>query len=344
MAEKFGFFEAIWDEYGLNPVTEAYTGWWDTAYLWKDFMNYFKLFVGNGVFASPVNQLKVIAGSGMNVIVKDGWAFINGHWYHNDEDKVIEIQKNTSGVNRHDSIMVRFDESSRTIYALAFTGETEVTRGDNVYDLKLADVDVFPNAVKISDANITDTRGDSDVCGFVKGLLEVVNTHDLFLQYQGIFDEWFNSIKDQLVGDLAVKLQLEFTELNGKVDNYYTQTTEDIQQYKDDLQELFTQYKQELQDVTDEAEGLVADYVDKDFVIELDSYSFTGSEEEGYKCEIQNEKITDGTLVDVYWTKEDIQEAVRCVIYVDSEAGKIILTAGRKPSKALNAVIRVRVK
>lgn len=333
MAEKFGFFEAIWDEYGLNPVTEAYTGWWDTAYLWKDFMNYFKLFVGNGVFASPVNQLKVIAGSGMNVIVKDGWAFINGHWYHNDEDKVIEIQKNTSGVNRHDSVMVRFDESSRTIYALAFTGETEVTRGDNVYDLKLADVDVFPNAVKISDANITDTRSDSDVCGFVKGLLEVVNTHDLFLQYQGIFDEWFNTVKDQLTGDLAVRLQLEFTELNQKVDNYYNQTTEDIQDYKD-----------ELQGIVDEANETVSNFVDKDFVIPLNEYTFSGSDNTGYICEVINEKITGGTLVDVYWTKEDIQEAVRCVIYVDSEEGKIVFSAGRKPSKALHAVIRVRVK
>ncbi len=344
MAEHYGFFEAIWDEHGLNPVTEAYTGWWDTAYLWKDFMNYFKLFVGNGVFASPVDQLKVVAGSGMTVIVRPGWAFINGHWYHNDENLELELTENTGSITRTDSIMVRFNESSRSINTLVLEGETEVHRGDTIYDLKIAEISAPPRAVALTNVNITDTRPNEEVCGFVKGLVEVVNTKDLFEQFQAIFDEWFDSIKDQLTGDLAVRLQLEFTELNTKVDKYYKDTTKDIADYKKELSDSFDTYKGELQKVTDEAKGLVQNYVDKDFVIPLDSYSFSGSDNTGYTCEVTNEKITEGTLVDVYWTKEDIQEAVRCVIYVDSEAGKIVFSAGRKPSKALHAVIRVRVK
>ena len=52
------------------------------------------------------------------------------------------------------------------------------------------------------------------MCGFVKGLMEEETTADLFAQYQAQFNAWFDSIKDQLTGDLAVRLQLEFDQLN----------------------------------------------------------------------------------------------------------------------------------
>lgn len=346
MAEYHGFFEAIWDENVYNPITEEYTGWWDIAYLWKDFMNYFALFVGNGVFASPTNQLKVMAGQGMSVVVRPGWAFINGHWYHNDTDKVLMIPYNSATSSRIDSVKVRLSEADRTILALEFADETDVIRGENVYDLKLAEIIVQPGATSISDAWITDTRPNEAVCGFVKGLMDVITTADLFEQYNAIFNEWFDTVKDQVTGDLAIRLQAEFEQINEDiqaykelVDAYYEKVGEDIEQYKNDLQTIVDDYKEDLQGTVDEAKEIVADFVDKDFVIPLQTLNFSNKQ-----CTVLNDKITPDTLVDVYFTADTIKEAEECQVYVDSATGKIILHAEKQPESVLKAVIRVRVR
>lgn len=315
MAETSGFFDAEWDPDLPNEETGE-LGDWDVRYLVKQFTDYFKLFIGNGVFVSPTNQLKVIPGNGLSVLVSEGWAFINGMWYHNDDVKVLTLTQNTSGNGRVDTIRVRYSEASKSITAVVVMDDSELVRTESMYDLKIADVTVVPFAVEVTAANITDTRPDESVCGFVKGLLEVVSTEDLFAQFQGIFDEWFAGVKDQLTGDLAIRLQQEFEELNQNV----------------------VDYKNETQNLVNEAKKLVADFVEKDFVIPLQPLVFVDK-----VCTITDERITDATLIDVYFTEEAVQEAIRCVVFVHSHGGYIQLVALRQPSKALDATIRVRV-
>ena len=78
--EKSGFFDAVYDE-----STSSY----DLEYFADEFAKYFSMFVGSGVFGTPTNQLRVLAQSGMNVVVRPGAAFIRGYWYTSDEDIVI---------------------------------------------------------------------------------------------------------------------------------------------------------------------------------------------------------------------------------------------------------------
>ena len=163
MAETSGFFQAEWDSELTNPITEEQTGYWDRSYIASQFADYFKLFVGNGVFASPTNQLKVIPSNRLSVIVTTGWAFINGMWYHNDTNKEIAIAENNTSFSRIDSIKVRYSNALRTITALGFSDDTSVTQGTNIYDLKLANVLVPSYATVISASNITDTRPDENV-------------------------------------------------------------------------------------------------------------------------------------------------------------------------------------
>ena len=214
MAETSGFFQAEWDDSLENPITEENTGWWDRSYVAAQFANYFKLFIGNGVFGSPTNQLLVSPGEGLSVVVSAGWAFINGMWYHNDSSKQIVIQTNSTASIRTDSIRVRFNDADRSITVLGFTGDTTLVRGSNIYDLELAQVAVSPLATAISAANITDRRTNEAVCGLVKGLMEVETTADLFAQYTAEFMEWFNDMKDQLSEDAAGHLQLEIDAIN----------------------------------------------------------------------------------------------------------------------------------
>lgn len=304
--EVSGFFQAQWDDELLNPITEEYTGWWDRDYDAKTFRDYFGQFISNGVFGTPTNQLKVIPGTGLSVIVTSGWAMINGAYYHNNADKVITIPANTQSSSRIDSIKLRFSEADRTIIAGGYTGDTSVTRGDTIYDLKLAEITVLPGAVTISAANILDTRLDETVCGLVTGVLSVETTADLFAQYQAQFEEWFDTVKDQVTGDLAIRLQLEFEQ----------------------IEEGFEQ-----------DQAIITDYVDKDYVIPERELIFTNK-----VCTIPDEKVTANSLIDVYFTAATIAEAEDCQIVVDSTAGNIILTSVKQPASTIRAAIRVRVR
>lgn len=339
MAETSGFFQAMWDESLLDPITGEYTGWWDRNYVASEFMKYFALFIGNGVFASPTNQLKVIPGAGMSVIVTEGWAFINGAWYHNDTNLTIPITSNSLANNRVDSVRVRFADSERFVRALVFTGDTNIVRGETIYDLQLAQITIPPFAVTISAANITDTRMNENVCGFVKGLMEVVSTADLFAQYNTMFSEWFDTVKDQVTGDLAIRLQREFEELNAKVDAYQAVVNTKVDAYQEEIKSDIAGYNANYQATLNESKGLIATYVDNDYVIPLKELTFVNKQ-----CIIIDDKITANSLIDVYFNSATIEEAQRCQIFVDSIAEQIIFGAAEQPTKSLYAAIRVRVK
>ena len=309
MAETSGFFQAMWDDSLKNPTTEEYTGWWDRDYTANQFMKYFSLFVGNGVFVSPTNQLKVIPGTGLSVIITEGWGFINGAWYHNDSNLEVPLVTNGTSNNRVDSIRLRYSESSRSISSAVFTGDTNLVRGETIYDLELAEVIVTPGSATISASNITDTRPNENVCGFVKGLVEVISTDDLFSQFESIFNDWLNTVKGQVTGDLAIRLQLEFNELNQNVEDY-----------------------------KNTSQSLIENYVYNDYVIPEQELTFVNK-----VCEVEDSKVTANSLIDVYFTPDTIKEAEDCKIYVDSSIGKITLTAETQPSKTIKAMMRVRV-
>lgn len=315
MAEKSGFFEAVWDDTIYNEETKEF-GDWDRKYLADSFAKYFSLFVKSGVFGNPTNQLMVIPGTGLSVIVTKGWAFINGYWYYNESNKEIPLVTNATSNNRVDTIRVRWTEASRNALALAFTGDTDIIQSETVYDLQLASVIVPPLSVTISASNITDTRPNESVCGFVTQLLKVQTTEELFAQYNSIFNEWFDTVKDQVTGDLAIRLQQEFDELNENV----------------------VSYQNESESILNESKTLVEDYVYSDYVIPEQVLTFVDK-----VCEVNDNKITNSTLIDVYFTADTIQEAENCQIYVDSENGKIVLTSEVQPSSTIKALFRVRL-
>lgn len=304
MAEESGFFDAQWDPELFNEETGE-LGDYDIRYLMKQFTDYFSLFVGNGVFASPVNQCKVIPGTGNAIIVSVGWAFINGCWYHNKNPKEIPLLPNQTNVNRIDSVRLRFSEADREITASVFTGDTEIVRSEGTYDLKLADIIVPPFAVTVSAANISDARPNESVCGFVKGLVDVINTEDLFSQYNAMFEEWFSTVKDQLQGDLAIKIQLEL---------------------------------EQVLDTVEASQNTIQAFTDSYYVISEQTLTFTNK-----TCVINDEKITERSLVDVYFTADTILEAENSQIYVDSGSGTITLTAESQPVNPIKAVFSVRI-
>lgn len=186
--ESSGFFDA-------TLVGETY----DRVYYAAQFANYFACFVGNGVFAGQGQNLQVVATRpvSMTVNVMPGRAWINGFWYNNDDELNLEIDLSDAVNPRIDSIVLRHDVSARTITAEVVKGTPSsspvapsVVRNADYYELKLADIRVIAGAITISNSNITDTRPDETVCGWVTGLIDQVSTSDLYLQFQSALNEF----------------------------------------------------------------------------------------------------------------------------------------------------------
>lgn len=334
--ETSGFFDAVY-----NEVDESY----DLQYLSSQFASYFALFIGNGVFGSPTNQLRVRAGSGMTVTVSTGWAFINGYWYYNDEELILPIPSNVSSQSRVDSVMCRWNSNDRRISVVLVSGSKEAVRNSTVYDLKLAEIVISPGSSQILDAFITDTRMNEQVCGLVTQLLEVQTTEDLFAQYQAIFEEWFTTVKGQVTGDLAIRLQQEFVELNKKTDVYQTSVETAIREYYDATERQIEMYKtstdediESIQQTANVAYSIMSDFTDADFTLPLQELTFFNKQ-----CIIIDSRLTKDSLVDVYFTADTMAIAETATIYVDSEDGRIVLTAKMQPTNVLKARIRVRV-
>ena len=171
-----------------------------------------KMLVGNGIYANPATNMQVVADNGMTVKVKPGACWIEGAFgvVDNDESKTLTASEN----GRIDLIVARFDLSlsARDIHIDVIQG-TEgstsppgITRSNSVYDIQLAKINVRAGAASILQSDIIDTRYDSAVCGIVTGILDQIDTTNLFAQYQDTFDDFMADLETALSGDVAGNL------------------------------------------------------------------------------------------------------------------------------------------
>lgn len=220
MAQTSGFFESVIDE----------TGNYDRVYYANQFAQYFATFISNGVFAEPTNQLKVEAlGAGdISVMVRKGMAFINGYWFKLDTNMTVKLSTPSGNYSRWDAIVVRCSMANRTITIEVKEGEYDdnpakpsITKTDETVELCLAYIFVEKGTVEIYAEDITDTRSDETLCGFVASLVQQLTTGQLFDQYTAIFDKWFNEVKGKMGDDPATSLQEQIYEIEQQALLYY---------------------------------------------------------------------------------------------------------------------------
>ena len=209
MAEKSGFFNA----------RETEDGTYDREYDAEQFAEYFANFISNGVYANPANQLKVVFENSPSkpfvVVVRRGKAYIDGYWYELTEDMEITIPANKKAYVVKDVIRCILDKTERKVSIVL---EEDVTsdypmNNNTRHDLVLSTIMVQPNASKLNAEDITDKRPDKTYCGFVTGVIDQIDTTELFQQYDETFQTWFNEIKDQLSTDAAGNLQKQIGNL-----------------------------------------------------------------------------------------------------------------------------------
>ena len=186
--ERCGFFDA-------NLVGEEY----DRVYLAAQFAAYFASFIGNGVYAEHSNQLQVVAmpTPQMQVGVEKGQGWINGYWYENTDTMYLPIEVADGVLNRIDSIVLRLGFAERNMWLMVKKGTPavspiapEVTRTADYYDLQLATVSIPASSIRITQAQIQDTRMNQDVCGWVTGVVKQLDTTTLFNQFEKYFQEF----------------------------------------------------------------------------------------------------------------------------------------------------------
>lgn len=186
--------------YFFNAVNSGGTP--DREYNAQDVTNYLDMIVGNGVFPNPSTNLQVVVSSGMGIIVSAGQGWINGHKMINTADLPLTLSGSDVLLNRIDRVIFYADYTTREMGIEVLEGTPAsnptapaLTRTENRIEYSLATIAINAQVTSITQANITDTRGNSNVCGWVQGLIQQVDTATLFTQWETAYNQFFDQLE-----------------------------------------------------------------------------------------------------------------------------------------------------
>lgn len=199
----------------------------DRLYDASFFAEFFASFIGNGVFPNPSTNLQVFENGNMTTKVSAGKGWINGYFLVNDSDYVLQHDLADGVLKRIDRVVMRLNHLERKIEVLIKKGAFASTpvapalqRDADYYELALADVPINAGTTTITQADIIDQRFNKELCGVVKGLIDEIDTTNLFAQYDDAFKEWFKSIETYLDGDVAANLTTAILALESDLNNH----------------------------------------------------------------------------------------------------------------------------
>lgn len=231
--------------YFFNAVESG--GVYDRIYNAEDVTSYLNELVGDGVFPNPSTQLQVRQLSWMSIVVGAGSGWIQGHKMVNTADMILTLDASDVLLNRIDSVIFYVDYNSRTMGIEVLKGElaqnpvpTALTRTNTRYEMCLAQISVPKKTTAILNSMITDTRGDADLCGFVQGLIQQMDTTTMFAQWQAQFDEWFEGVQQQFrEGKQFKKLEGVYTTQSANESTFNAQTYVPHYNFAYDILEVF---------------------------------------------------------------------------------------------------------
>lgn len=191
----------------------------DRKYNAEKMSNYFEGMFTRGVLQNFAGKFLVLSKSNMSVEVSTGKAyFTEGIFIKNTATHVINIHPSDVTLNRIDRIVLRKDKNesvrnANIVYKKGTPASSPVApvliNDDYIEEMSLATIYVGKLVEVITQASITNTIPDPKVCGYVTGLIDQVDTHDLYMQYEKAyqefyekseieFDEWFDTLKEKL--------------------------------------------------------------------------------------------------------------------------------------------------
>ena len=187
----------------------------------------------DGILPDVSTNLQVTTATGMNVIVKAGFAIVQGCLKLEENDRTLAVQASDSVNDRIDTVVLRLnsndDQRYCDLYVVEGTPATSpvrpnLTRTDSVYELGLADIFVAKSTATITQQRITDTRYETERCGVISSLSEY-DTTTIYKQVQADLKDfkdteqaeflaWYENIKNILDESTAGHLQNEIDATN----------------------------------------------------------------------------------------------------------------------------------
>ena len=221
----------------------------DRRYKAEEWAEYFASFISNGVFPNPSTGLQVLASNSMIITVNTGKAWINGYFYFNTSNLTITLDNADGVLNRIDRVVVRWDLQDRVISVQVKKGTYSATpsaaaiqRDADAYELVLADIYMGAGAVSVSQANITDQRLNSTLCGLVVGTVGELDTTAFSAQLQGWFElyqemsaEQYNNLKSYM-NSLQIQSDADYIALQEWFSNFQTASNAQFQSWFETLQ------------------------------------------------------------------------------------------------------------
>lgn len=171
--------------------------------------------IADGVFTTIGDHMAVSAGTGMQVLVGTGKAWFDHTWNVNDAAYPLAIAASDVTLSRIDAIVLETNHSDsvrlnklRVVQGTVASSPTKptLTNSGKVHQHPLAWVRVAPGVTQIAASAIENAVGTS-ACPFVTGIIATTAIDDLFNQWNGEFDEWFDNLKAQLSDNVVANLQ-----------------------------------------------------------------------------------------------------------------------------------------
>ena len=231
MAIKYGFFNSIGN---------------DRTYNADDMSNYFEGLVSNGVYATVGDACIVRSLGGLTLSVGTGRAILNNKWVKIDSIQAVTITPHTS-LNRYDAICLQINATDRNISLVVVEGTpatAPTVPAKTANQLVLAHIYVRANTSSISQADITDRRPYKDYCGWVTGLVDQVDTSELFLQFQTACEEKQNEMnqwKSEQISEFDKWKSQQVAEL----EKWKVQQIQSYDKWKNDITKAFETWQSE---------------------------------------------------------------------------------------------------
>jgi hypothetical protein len=153
----------------------------DRLYDAADIARYLSNLITNGICYTASDNLLAIAGTGMNVIIQPGAAWVNGYNYQLTDALELPLATASGAQPRIDRVVIRWSLLNRNITLAVLTGAPAsspaaptLTRTAEIYELGLADILIPAGAISIPPGNVTDTRTDDALSGLCNSRLASV--------------------------------------------------------------------------------------------------------------------------------------------------------------------------
>mgnify|MGYP004558900551 CR=1 FL=1 len=204
----------------------------DRKYDSEDLSRMFDGIIYDGVIGAVGDTFAVKAGTGNTVNVSSGRAWFNHTWTYNDAPMPISCGSAAVLLDRYDAIVLEVNAASdvRKNSIKVVTG-TEASKPvkptmentEFVHQYPLAYILRKAGSSSILQSQIENAVG-TEACPICTGVLKSLNVEQMMAQWEAQFDEWFQSTKDTLSGDVAGNLLNKIEKAEDKIPYMYTAT------------------------------------------------------------------------------------------------------------------------